>query len=129
MLTLKTVLFVNGISSAVTGLGLVSFAAPVATVFGLDQKAPFTFTGVFLIVFGLYVLSTALSKVLSLHAVKLITILDIVWVLASIAVVAIDGSKISVIGNISIIAVAAWVALMAALQSRGLKQKLVMSRL
>ena len=128
MLTLKTALLVNGISAGATGAGLIAFARSIAVLFGLDQVAPFLYSGVFLILFGLYVVKTALSKSIGFPALRLISSLDLLWIIASIAVVAAAGSVISIIGNILIIAVAAWVGLMAVLQERTRKQEGVLNR-
>ncbi|RYY29660.1 MAG: hypothetical protein EOO04_06865 [Chitinophagaceae bacterium] len=128
MLTLKPVLLLNGISSFITGIILVTVPTSVATLFGIEHNAPFIYAGAFLIAFALFVLRTALSKTASLLHLKLISFLDILWVVASLALVAADGSRISVLGNVIIIAIAAWVAMMAVLQSRASRQKLVADR-
>jgi hypothetical protein len=122
MLTLKSVLLINGISSAVTGAGLVAFARQVALIFELEQYSPFVYTGIFLMIFGLYVVRTALSKTIRFPALRLVSALDIIWILASVTVVGLAGSRMSVTGNVLIILVAAWVGLMVVLQSGSQKQ-------
>ena len=122
MFTLKSTLLVNGISAGVTGAVLIAFARSISALFGLAQIAPFIYTGLFLLGFGLFVVKTALSKSIGFPALRLISTLDILWIIVSIAVVAVAGSWISAIGNILIIAVAVWVGLMAVLQARSQKQ-------
>jgi len=118
MLPLRTTLYINGISSGITGIALMLFAEPVSRLFEVSTVQPFVYTGLFLVVFAGFVLLTARKKTIVASSVKLITTLDTIWVIASIALVAMDGSYMSVIGNIAIIAVAVWVALMAILQTK-----------
>ena len=123
MLPIKTTLLVNGLSSGATGVALIAFSNQAAKLFEVSQVSPFVYTGIFLLLFALFVISTGMKKNIKQGAIKFITSLDILWVVASIALVVIDGSYISSIGNVLVIAVAAWVALMALLQSKGLKHR------
>jgi Na+/alanine symporter len=124
MLPIKTTLLVNGISSGATGIALIAFADQVAQLFGVQITAPFTLTGLFLVVFALFVISAGLKKIPSRIAVQFITALDIIWVVVSILLVLADGSYMTVVGNGAILAVAAWVALMAVLQSKASRDEL-----
>jgi len=119
MLPLKTTLFVNGISSAAAGLGLVVLAKEIAILFSVSQPAIISVIGWFLLAFGLLVTLTGASKTTSMPLVRLITFLDISWVVASIITVFI--APLSMIGIIATLAVAGWVGLMATLQSKGMK--------
>ncbi|WP_295124832.1 hypothetical protein [uncultured Chitinophaga sp.] len=120
MLPLKTTLFVNGISSGITGLGLVIFAPQAATLLGVAGATPIVReTGIFLVLFSILVIFAALNRRAGI--VKLITTLDITWVLGSVLLIALAGSSLSAIGIAAIAMVACWVGLMAFLQRQGLK--------
>jgi hypothetical protein len=120
MKQLKTVLLINAISSAAAGLLLVIFATSLAVLFGVAAPIIFTGTGIFLILFAGFVWYVATRPQLSAGLVKLVTILDLSWVLGSIVLVIEYRELLTVIGSTLIVAVAAWVALMALLQYRGL---------
>lgn len=119
MLPLKTTLFVNGISSAAAGLGLVVLSGEIAALFNVSQPVIITAIGWFLLAFGLFVTLTGAAKNTSVPLVRLITFLDISWVVASIITIFI--APLSVIGTIATLAVAGWVGMMAILQSKGMK--------
>ncbi|WP_290796421.1 hypothetical protein [Flavihumibacter sp. UBA7668] len=117
MLSLKTILLINGISSGITGIALILFSQPVANLFGLDSTIAFTGTGIFLVLFASYVLLTATQKELKAAHIKTITGLDILWVVLSIMVTIGSWATISLVGSLLILGVAGWVGLMAYLQS------------
>lgn len=123
MLPIKTTLLVNGISSGVTGIGLIAIARTVAGIFGVSQSAPFAGTGIFLVLFAMLVVSAGLKKTTNPSTVRLITALDLLWVVASVILVIADGRYFSFIGNVLIVAVAAWVGMMAILQRQWLKKQ------
>jgi hypothetical protein len=120
MITLKNVLLVNGISSGVTGVGLVVFAPSVAAITGLDNSLVWYSVGIFLVAFALFVLSTAMRPAPTYSRVRIITALDTSWVIGSLIVIT-SPIEFTMIGRIAIILVALWVALMALLQYRGLR--------
>ncbi len=122
MLNIKTTLLVNGLSSGATGIGLVIFAKPIAALFSVSYPIVFTEVGIFLITFAALVLVTGLRKSTNANAVKLITLLDTLWVVGSIVAVIELFQVISTAGILLILAVAAWVGVMALLQRSGLKQ-------
>lgn len=122
MLPLKTTLFVNGISSGVTGVLLAVFSKPVAGIFNVANTSIFAATGIFLVLFAAFVVLTAANKTTNTSAVKLISTLDVLWVIGSAVTVLYFLTAISTIGIVLIIAVAGWVAMMAWLQTRGLKK-------
>ena len=122
MMPLKNVLIVNGVSSGATGIGLVAFAQLAANLFDVPQTSVFAGTGIFLLVFAAVVLFEAFRDSIRMRQVQIIIALDVLWVIASVLVVLLMLSKISAIGNLLIIAVALWVAMMAFLQVKGLKQ-------
>jgi hypothetical protein len=119
MLPLKTTLLVNAISSGATGLLLAFFPGMAAGIFGVSETVYFVEAGVFLILFAAFVLYVATRKPVSQRSVMLVTALDLLWVLGSMVAVFLLAGIVSTIGIVLIVAVAAWVALMAFLQFKG----------
>ncbi|SHL92415.1 hypothetical protein SAMN05444266_105487 [Chitinophaga jiangningensis] len=120
-MTLKNVLLINGISSGITGCLLVAMPAFFANLFAVSNTTPFSEVGIFLVLFALFVLIAAFRNPVQKSWARLITGLDITWVIASVVLVAIVFSSISVIGSVLIVGVAAWVGLMAFLQGKTLR--------
>ncbi len=119
MLPLKTTLLVNAISSGATGLLLALFPGMAAGIFGVTESVYFVEAGVFLILFAAFVLYVATRKPISVKSVMMVTTLDLLWVLGSMVAVFMLAGIVTTIGIILIVAVAAWVALMAFLQFKG----------
>jgi hypothetical protein len=122
MFTLKNVLLINAISSGATGLGLVIAPAFVADLFEVSQAGPFVEVGIFLIAFATLVLSVGLKQEPTIKAVRLIIVLDTLWVVGSFGIVLFQLFSFSVLGYLVTAAVALWVGAMAFLQQNGLKQ-------
>lgn len=120
MKQLKTVLLINAISSAAAGLLLIILATPLTVLFGVADTMLFTGTGIFLLLFASFVGYVATRRQLSAGLVKLVTLLDLSWVLGSIVLVIEYSQLMTLTGSILIIAIAAWVGLMALLQDKGL---------
>lgn len=70
--------------------------------------------------FSVFVLATAMKKIISKSWTKFIITLDVIWVIASVIVVISLFYTISIIGSVMILAVAVWVGMMAYLQNRNL---------
>ncbi len=122
MKTLKNVMLINAISSGATGLGLAAFPKAIAALFETTATMPFVETGIFLVAFAALVFSVSRSNPLNVRAVRLVIVLDTLWVIGSAAIVLFQPFPISFIGYVFIGAVAAWVAGMAYFQSAGLRQ-------
>ena len=122
MKSLKNVLLINAVSSGATGVGLIIFARTVADLFGTSQSQAFTGVGIFLVVFAAGVLYEGIQKSPRPLQVYTIIALDVLWVIGSFAIVLPQLFNLSVIGYIAITAVALWVAAMAYLQIREVKQ-------
>jgi len=118
---LKIVLLINAISSGVTGVLLVSIPTFFANLFKVKSTNPFIEVGVFLIAFSLFVMVTAFKKPIRHNWTKVIIGLDITWVVASGITILLLISSISIFGSIVILAIAAWVGLMAYLQYKALR--------
>lgn len=121
MLTLKNVLRVNALSSGFTGLLLTFLPGFFSDLFEVSYTAPFVGVGIFLIVFSIVVWIVGASESISHSAVSAIIFADAAWVVASVVMVLMPISM-SMPGTIIILAVAAWVLMMAILQMRCLKE-------
>jgi len=121
MIQLTTTMQINAISSGATGLGLMAAASPIAGLFGVTQTVPFIATGIFLVIFAIYVFTVSKGKPINPGAVRFVIIMDVLWVLTSVIAIIALFPLISGIGSLVIGAVAVWVAGMAYLQSAGLK--------
>ena len=114
-------MLINALSSGATGILIAVFSGYTAQLFGVSQRIPFVAVGMFLIAFALLVYVHSRSNAVSKGWLKLIVILDTLWVIESLILVFSQLFKLSTIGYALIIAVAVWVALMALLQARGLR--------
>ena len=126
MKTLKNILMLNAVSSGSTAIILIFFAPMVAGIFEVPDTSDFYGTGIFLLVFAGLVFFESLQKTIRPNRVLFISALDLLWVVASLAIVVLHMFNLSFIGYCLISAVAVWVAAMAYLQSKGVKR---MSRL
>jgi hypothetical protein len=121
MKTLKNVLLINAVSSGATGVGLIVFAPFIAQLFATSSYQSLWFVGGFLFSFAALVLMAALKDHPQAKMVRLIIVLDISWVIASVAVIVLQLFHLSMIGYVAIGAVALWVAAMAYFQIQGIK--------
>lgn len=122
MKALKNVLMINAVSSGATGLLLVFFPGFFASLFGVQGSAAFVGTGIFLILFAILVFSEARRETVSDKSVRFISTLDVLWVVGSLVIIVFGLFGLSLVGYLMIGAVAAWVALMAMLQLRGVRK-------
>jgi len=125
MTTLKNILLINAVSSGITGLILIGLPAWIAPLFGVSETAPFVGVGSFLFAFAVLVFMVATRRPISDTGVKLVIALDCLWVFASACIVIFQMLPISILGNLFIVAIAAWVGLMAILQRNGLKKMVI----
>jgi len=123
MLTLRNVLLINAVSSGATGLLLVLFSDFFAGLFGIGSVSPFLETGIFLLAFAGFVFYEGRRSHANTGRIRLIVALDTLWVVGSILLLVLQPVAITGIGSLFIAAVALWVAAMAVLQFRGLKQQ------
>lgn len=124
MLSLSNILKLNSISSGATGLILVLFAKTIAHIFGVVDTLPIILVGVFLVLFALFVFQVSIGKPLNSKAVTAVIGLDSAWVVVSAIALVFFIPVLTVIGNVMVAAVALWVAAMAFLQWRGLREEL-----
>ncbi|WP_286858546.1 MULTISPECIES: hypothetical protein [Sphingobacterium] len=118
-MTLKNVLLTNAISSGMTGVLLVTMPSVFTKLFETGNNTTFIPVGVFLIVFSIFVLATAMKESIPISWTKFIITLDITWVIASVIALF---SSISTIGSVMILAVAGWVGMMVYLQHKNLNR-------
>lgn len=121
-MVLKNVLLINAISSGMTGLLIALNSKLVASIFKVSNTGPIIGVGIFLIIFSLFVLFTAFMHLQDNAWTKIIIGIDITWVLLSVIATALLYSSISMVGSTIILAVAAWVGLMAYLQTKTLNK-------
>ena len=126
MKNLKMVMLINSLSSGATGLIMVIFSRPIAALFEVSTVIPFIAIGIFLIAFSILVLLVS-RNTQNTGAVKFVIMLDVSWVIASLALATFQLFGLSLIGYWLILGVAVWVALMAFLQFIGMN-KLVEAR-
>ncbi|SOD78194.1 hypothetical protein [Spirosoma fluviale] len=122
MKSLKTVLIINAVSSGATGLLLLALANPIAQLFGQSSTGIFTEVGLFLVAFAVFVFYQSRQHSVSTGAVRFIIALDLLWVVASVILLVWPSVELTGLGQAAIAAVALWVALMAYLQTNGLKK-------
>ncbi|HEY9048017.1 MAG TPA: hypothetical protein VIN08_19055 [Ohtaekwangia sp.] len=122
LFTLKNVLLINAVSSGITGVALIALASQVASLFGVTEIQAFLETGIFLVAFAAFVSYEGMRHSLRVKNIYVIIVLDIVWVIASAAIVVPQLFDLTAIGYIAISAVALWVAAMAYLQLQGVRQ-------
>lgn len=125
MINLKNVLTINAVSSGITGLALIAFHNAVASLLHTDSSLPIIGVGAFLFIFALGVFLESRNELHHGHGTRIIIALDILWVLVSLFLIAFELFQLSAIGYFLIAAVAMWVALMAVLQVKGLKQVII----
>jgi hypothetical protein len=121
MKTLRNVLLVNALSSGATGIGLVVMSTFISRLFDRTETLPFIAVGLFLVAFATLVFIVARMARISRSVLQLIIVLDSSWVVVSVFILLFQAFNLSTTGYVLIGAVAAWVALMASLQFRGLQ--------
>ena len=122
MTNLKNVMLINAVSSGATGLLLILFPGYTAQLFGAGRQLPFVLAGIFLVLFAVLAFWHSRRDPLSTGWVKIIVALDILWVVESLILLFPKLFGFSAVGYMLIAGVALWVAVMAALQAKGLKQ-------
>jgi len=115
-------MFVNGITSGLTGIALILFSQFFSNLFQVTTAYPFVATGVFLALFAGLVIWIAGFGLDQKRKIELVVALDSIWSIVSILFVIFFNHEVSMVGNVLIVSVALWVAAMAFLQNRGLKQ-------
>lgn len=118
MNVLKNALKVNAFFSLFTGLLMVIFHQNIAGIFGVDQSTIFWIIGILLLLF-VFLIFFELNKLRPM-VIKLIIVLDFIWVLGSLIVLVFNPFGISLSGNVLIFCIALIVLLLGVFQLRGL---------
>ncbi len=115
-------MLVNAVSSGLTGLLLIFDASLFAEWFGVARTAPFVWVGAFMVLFAAEVWLIGRQNPVKPAMVQLIIVMDASWVAVSLAIVVMQLFSLTAVGYVLITAVALWVAAMAWLQNKALKQ-------
>jgi hypothetical protein len=94
---LPKILLADGITSGVSGLGLVAMPARIASLIGAPSAALVAGIGAVLILFGVALVRLATRRIPGRGETMLIAALNLAWVAASAVVVATGG--LSTLGN------------------------------
>ena len=119
---LRRTLQADALSSGITGAAMALAAGPVAQLLGLSATLPVAVIGVDLLLFAAWVGYEATRPVLRARRAWVILAVNIVWVLASAAVLLFDPFGLSTIGKWAVAAVADAVALFALAEYIGLRR-------
>lgn len=122
MKSIKQTLLTNGISSGAAGLLLTCFPGMITELFSAPSTIPFVATGIFFMIFAFYVVLSAFQSNITTAVVKRITSIDVLWVVTSIFILLLWSSQLNMLGNLAVIVVALWVAMMALLQFSWIKK-------
>lgn len=121
-MTLRTALLANGSFSLLSGAFLTLFARACTAFFALSSPIAFSLLGPGLIGFGLFVLYEVKGR--HVPAIKAIVLLDVLWVLGSLAILASTPFGIAAGGLLAIALVMLVVAFFAQAQARALKREM-----
>lgn len=110
---LKKYLTINSAFSALSGLIMLLFSNKLNSLFGIANAYVFPVIGANLLIFSLFVWFISNKQLTNKTLVTTITILDLLWVLGSFAIVLLGLFDISKTGNILISIVAIWIAFLA----------------
>jgi len=120
MKRLKFALTFNAIFSFVTGLLLVTMPDYISQLFGVNHGASFSYLGLSLVLFSIIVLYVSRQRHIHILNALIISLLDLIWVLASLIILILDPFQFKMTGDIIIAAVALIVLLIAIMQIFGI---------
>ncbi len=110
---LKKYLTINSLFSSSCGLIMLVFSCKLKSIFDIQNLYVFPVIGLNLIVFSGFVWYVSRKQLTNIILVLTISILDLVWVAVSFAIVFLGLFDISLTGIIIIILVANWIAFLA----------------
>lgn len=110
MKELKKYLTINSIFSAISGLTILLFSGSLNNLFAIDNAYIFPIIGANLLFFSAFVWYVSNKQLTHKILVNIISILDLLWVLGSFAIVGFGLFDISTSGYILISIVAIWIA-------------------
>ncbi|MFD0711577.1 hypothetical protein [Paenibacillus sp. GCM10027626] len=89
---IRYTLWANGLSTGVFGVILILFPHFVANLTGLDRSSALAETGIFLVIFVAFVFGTVKMKLIPPLYVLILSVVDFLWVIGSIFLIAKDGT-------------------------------------
>jgi len=113
---LKKYLMINSAFSLLSGLLLTFASSSINTLFGISNKIVLPIIGINLLIFSLMVYYVAVKQLKNKSLVNLITSLDLLWVIGSLALLIFQWFNLTSIGYIVIGCVAIWIAYLGAMQ-------------
>ena len=119
-MNLKYTLLINGLSTLPFALILMLFASDIAKQFSLISPLNIQILSSALLLFSFLAMWCARS--MHLTTVKLILLLDLLWVIASAIMIIFDPLDMTFVAKLGTLIIAAWVSLMSALEFKGIKQ-------
>lgn len=122
MKSLKQALLANATFSTVSGLTMLVFNTQLQEAFGFSADIVFILIGVMLLFFGSSVFFVATKMLSNTSLVKLISFLDILWVVASVILIAFNPFDLESAGLWLTGAVAVLIATFAYLQIKNVRQ-------
>jgi hypothetical protein len=117
---LRRALRANGIFSAVSGLLLILAAAPLAQLLGVSRPATLIGVGVSLLIYAAWLVRNARREVIDAAEASVAVVLDLVWVVGSLALVV--TGRLSKTGNWLVGSIADLVLCFGLLQWYGIRQ-------
>lgn len=119
---LRRTLTANAVFSAICGIGLIVFAAPLAVLMGTVPTWLLVTVGVALFPFAIGLFVNVRRNAMSMAEARLTVIMDFGWVAGSIGVIAMFADQLTLAGMDIILAVAAVVAVFGVLQTIGIRR-------
>jgi hypothetical protein len=113
MITIKNVLLLNSVFSAISGSTMLLFTEAFKAFFQLPHPYIFPIIGLNLLVFAGFVAFVAYRRLDKTIWVQVISVLDALWVLGSIIIVGFQLFNLPVNAYLLITAVAIWIGILA----------------
>lgn len=123
MKTLKLYLRLNSLFSLFSGLSLIFFSEYFASLFHIGNSILFSIIGSGLVLFSIYVMIVSYNYLHNFKIVNTISVMDIIWALASFTIIAFDLFDISSNGNLLIGIIAIWISFLALMQIKYNRKK------
>ncbi|MCJ8011599.1 hypothetical protein MUG84_07525 [Paenibacillus sp. KQZ6P-2] len=89
---IRYVLLTNGLSTGILGIIIILFPHFVASLTGLDRSSYLVGTGIFLLIFIAFVFGTVKMKFIRPLYVLIFSVVDFLWVIGSIFLIAENGT-------------------------------------
>lgn len=121
MKALKKYLTINSIFSALSGLTMLMFSTRLNQFFNLDNVYVFPVIGLNLLFFSIFVWYVSNKQLTNKMLINTISILDLLWVIGSFAIVGLGLFDLSKNGYILMSVVALWIAFLAVKQFKNNK--------